>query len=141
MKVFEIIYNLFEMAFNRKDVESKVTSLSLPLIKHLIKILKWKDDINYNKHIGDMNSWLYDIQGFSIKGNKKPSQYDYYQWIFTDVAKNEQTISRYIKGLHHYHSLQIIRTDEEVYDIIKSIIYKLSFDLPLDNFDNIEDYL
>lgn len=142
MKVYEIIGDfLYEMAFARRDVESKITSLGLPIIKHLIKIVKWKDDSNYNKHVGDINSWFYDIQSFRIKGNKKPTQFDYYAWIFEDVIASEKTLFRFIKGLYQYHNLPELRDDQEVYDIIKNVIYQVSFDLPLDQFDNIQDYL
>ncbi len=147
MKVWEIISEkladsfLFEMAFSRKEVESKITNESYQIIIHLIKILKWQDELNYQKHIGDVNSWLYKIQAYYIKGNKKPTQTDYYKWMFLDVAQNEKTISRYIKGLHKYHHLPVIRTDDEVFDSIKGILYQISYELPLDNFDDLTTYL
>lgn len=147
MKVFEIITKclsesiLLDMAFNRKDVESNITSLADPVIEHLIKILKWKDEANYKKHIGDINSWIFKIQRLKLKGNKKPNQHDYYQWMFLDLVDNEIDISRWIKGMYSYNSLTQLRPDEEVYNIIKAIMYKISFDLPLNNFDDISDYL
>lgn len=132
---------LFEMAFNRKDAESKITSLGVPIIEHLIKIFKWKDDLNYHKHIGDINGWLYKIQDIYLKGNTKPSANNYFQWIFVDnVRLGEVNIRRTIKALHRYHHLPVLRTDEEVYDIIKAILYKVSMDLPLNTFEDIENY-
>jgi hypothetical protein len=147
MKLLELIADrisrtyIFEMAFDRKDVEARITSLAEPIVKHLVKALKWKDDNNYEKHLGDINNWLFQIQRQKLRGNRKPSQNDYYTWIFADVAQNEITISRFIKGLHRYHQLPILRTDDEVHDIIKSIIYQVSFDLQLDKFEDIRDYL
>lgn len=148
MRWKEIIVNMiaeseiFEMAMARKDAESKITGLGEPTLEHLIKILKWQDNLNYQKHIGDINSWLYKIQNIYIKGNKKPTQHDYYTWIFVDnVTAGEIVIRRWIKGLYQYHDLYVIRTDEEVYDIIKHMIYQISFELPTNNFDDIADYL
>lgn len=141
MKLFEVFHWLYEMAFSRKDIEGKITSLSLPIVKHLIKVLKWQDDQKYDKHLKDINSWIYDIQGFYIKGNRKPNQYDYFNWMFEDVVRDERTCSRYIKGLHQYHSLPVIRTDEEVFNMIKAILYNVSFDLHINDFDDIRDYL
>ena len=147
MKIFEIIADrisrtyIFEMAFDRKDVEARITSLSDPVVEHLIKMLKWKDDVNYEKHLGDINSWIFQIQRLKMRGNRKPSQHDYYTWMFDDVAQNELTIGRFIKGLHRYHHLQVIRTDDEVHDIIKSILYQVSFELSLNNFDDIHNYI
>lgn len=147
MRIFEIITDslldsvLFEMAYRRREIESKITSLSSPICKHLIKVLKWQDDINYNKHIGDINDWLFDIQRMRIKGNKKPSQHEYFTWMYTDVVSDELTVSRMIRGLYQYHELPVVRTDEKVHDIIKGIIYQLSYDLVLNKFDDIKDYL
>lgn len=147
MRLFEIVGDfisksyIFEMAFDRKDVESKITSISDPIIEHLVKVLKWDDSINYNKHIGDINRWIFQIQRLKMKGNRKPTQHDYYTWMFEDVAQDELTISRFIKGLHRYHHFPVIRSDEEVFYVIKHILYQTSFDLPLNQFDDINDYI
>lgn len=147
MKLFEIITDgildsrLFEMAFRRREVESKITSLSSPICKHLIKILKWHDVLNYNKHVGDINDWIFDIQRMYIKGNRKPTQNDYFNWMYNDVIRDELTVSRMIVGLHEYHDRPVIRTDEKVHDIIKAIMYQISYDLVLNKYDNIKNYL
>jgi hypothetical protein len=147
MKIYEIIGGLiaktkiFEMAFGRADIEAKITSISDPIVEHLVKVLKWEDAVNYNKHLGDINNWMFQIQRLKIKGNKKPSQHDYYTWMFEDVAQDELTISRFIKGLHRYHQLPVIRSDDEVYCVIKNVLYQISFELPLNKFNDINDYI
>lgn len=128
---------LFEMAFKRKDLEAKITAESYQIIKHLIKVLKWRDDANYNKHLGDINSWLFDIQTYKIKGNKKPSQQDYYQWMFLDIVQNEITVTRFIKGLYDYHRLPVIKDDFEVYNYLKKIMYTVSEQLAKNEFNGI----
>jgi hypothetical protein len=132
---------LFENAFKRQEVESRVTDLSHPIIEHLIKILKWKDELNYYKHVGDINGRVQRIQKMYLKGNKKPTQQDYFQWLFIDGLKDELTLIRWVRALYRYHHLPVLRSDEEVFNIIKAILYKISFDLPLNKYDNIEDYM
>lgn len=131
---------IFEMAFDRKDVESKITDLSYPVIEHMIKISKWKDDLNFDKHCNDINKWLFKIQSFYIRGKRKPTQVDYFKWMYEDVAQNSKTISRYIRGLHEYKNLPVISEDEEVHDKIKAWLYRISFDLSLNQFEDIRDY-
>jgi hypothetical protein len=130
-----------EMAYRRNEIESKITALSDPITDHLIKILKWNDPINYKKHCNDIDKWLFKIQAFKLKQNRRPSQSDYFQWMFSDVAANELTVKRFIRGLHEYHHLPIIRDDFEVYDMLKAIFYQLSYDLHLNRFETILDYL
>jgi hypothetical protein len=132
---------LYEMAFSRKDIESKISSLSIPLIAHLIKVLKWEDVLNYNKHLGDINSWLFDIQAITLKGNKKPKQQDYFQWIFLDTAHNLITVKRKIKGLHQYQDLKVIATDEQVYEKLLKILTDVSIALSQDKFEDIKNFL
>lgn len=147
MKIIEIITDglldsrLFEMAFRRREMESKITNLSSSICKHLIKILKWQDVVNYNKHVGNINDWIFDIQRMYIKGNRKPTQNDYYNWMYNDVIRDELTVIRMIVGLHEYHDLPVIRTDEKVHDIVKAILYQISYDLVINKFDNIKNYL
>ena len=132
---------LFENALRRREVESKITDLAYPIFDHLIKIIKWQDSINYSKHCQDIDNWLSRIQNYYYKGNKKPNQYDYFQWMFHDVIRDQETVSRQIRNMTRYQSLLEIRTNDEVYQIIKSIIYQISYDLPVNKFETITDYL
>jgi len=147
MRIYEIMFDeilytkIFEQALRRRDVESAITSLSVPITKHLVKLLKWHDTLNYDKHIGDINNWLFDIQRLIIKGGKRPTQSDYFTWMFKDVLNDEETLDRMIRGLHQYSNLLVIRKNDEVYNIIKNIMFQLSYDLELNDFDDIQDYL
>ena len=53
---------LNEMAFNKKKMEEKISSLENQINLHLIKLLRYKDDTNKQKHINDIMTWLIDIQ-------------------------------------------------------------------------------
>lgn len=132
---------LFEMVFSRREVESKITELSFPVVEHLIKILKWDDRLNYQKHCSDINNWLLKIKSYKMKNGKRPKQSDYYQWMFHDTVQDEKTISHWVKVLTNYHTLKIIRTDKEVFDSITNILFELSKDLSKDDIKLIQDYL
>jgi len=132
---------LFEMASKRNEVESKITELSDPVTEHLIKLLKWNDPTTYVKHCNDINKWIYRIQRFKLKGNKRPSQKDYYQWMFEDVASDNRTVGLWIKGMNDYHSLSERMSDDDVFDNIKSILSRVSLDLSNNSFTDIDNYL
>jgi hypothetical protein len=151
MKISEIILNklaktlgdsrLFELARSRRDVESRITSLSDPIIEHLIKLLKWDDSLNYTKHCRDIRKWMIAIQRLRYSGGRKPTSTDYFKWMFIDVVYDESTLEQWIRSLHEYETLSVIRTDEEVFNIIKAMIYQISFDLELNQFTDISKYL
>ena len=42
-----------EMAFDRKTVMRKIDGLEKLINLHLIKIIRYKDDLNFDKHIND----------------------------------------------------------------------------------------
>ena len=132
--------SVFEMAFDRKDVEAKITSLSEPITEHLIKVLKWQDDTNKNKHLRDIDACLYKVQRLKLRKNRNPSNHEYFEWLFTDVVQDEVTLNRWIKGMYQYSNLPILKKDEEVFDIIKAIYYKISFDLEANSFETISNY-
>jgi TusA-related sulfurtransferase len=132
---------LYEMAFSKRDVESKITSLSVPIIEHLIKVLKWEDELNYDKHIRDISSWIRQIKPLKFKGNKFPKERDYYQWMFLDHFTSEHDISEWVKDLTNYHQLTAIRDNEHVYFAISEIIKNISHDLAFNNLKDIKSYV
>lgn len=149
MKLAELFDNLtesfldilYEMAFSRRDAESKITGLAHPIIEHLIKVLKWKDDLNYNKHLGDIDGWIRQIRIIKLKGNKVPKYNDYYQWMISDLIPDKNTIELWIDSLNRYHQLKELRTNEEVYFTIIEIMNNLSKDLSKSIAKNIDSYL
>ena len=124
-----------EMAFDRKVVISKIRGLAFPVIEHLIKVIRYKDDINLNKHIKDIETWLNDIQRPDVgKAGKKLKSNDYFKLLFeepvTDI-NNIQFIKNTEKGsLKKYQSLEKIKDEKEtmelLYKIVKEISIKLS---------------
>lgn len=147
MRISDIIIDsildsrIFEQAFRRRDAETRISSLTISIFSHLIKVLKWQDETNYNKNCSNIDEWIRQIQIIKLKGNNKPSQSDYFQWMFNDVVSNEETVIRNIKSMSRTYILPVIRTDDEVFQIIKNILYQLSYDLPVNKFESILDCL
>ena len=124
-----------EMAFDRKTVIKKIDGLEKPLNLHLIKIIRYKDDLNFEKHLKDIVQWLRDIQELDVgKKDKKLPEKEYFKLLFTNRF-TDNTNTKYIKDLEKgslsdYKSLDRIRTEEEtirmLYDIHKNISKKLA---------------
>jgi hypothetical protein len=147
MKLWEILTDklldsfIFEQAFRRRELETKITDISYPIIEHLIKVLKWHDEVNYDKHCGDIDGWFDRIQSWKMKVNRKPDQLEYHQWIFKDIINDRSDIVNRIKRMKDYHSLPVKMSDDEVFQHISNIMYQISYDLPVNKFESILDYL
>ncbi|MBV5309985.1 hypothetical protein [Chromatium okenii] len=139
----EIKTLIYEMAFERNKAESRVTELGLPVLHHLIKILKWDDKNNYSKHIYDINNWLFQIQDITIKkkGKRfKPEQY--YLFLFNEQIKSVEDITKKInRSLREYKQLPEINSDVRVYQLLTQVYQRISLDLSKDQFEGIEKYL
>jgi hypothetical protein len=133
---------IFEMAMRKSIAEEKITELSIPIIHHLIKIFKWEDDINRNKHINDINSWIRDIQNIKLKtktGRFKES--DYFRILFIENVPSKQVLTRIIAyDLSKYSYLTVINGDEIVYNKLNDICTKISQDLAKNDFKSINLY-
>ena len=135
---------LTEMATDRKKAEKVINGLGDEIFKHLIKILYWIDDINYNKHCTDINSWLYKIQDIELKPNsKRISVKDYYFWLYDEFysSKNQlnSTIKRKLKDYHNLKRTDI--TEEELYIKLQELYKHLCTDLSNNKFEDIKDYI
>ncbi len=56
-----------EMSLPKKKFEEIISGLSDPILLQLIKILKWEDIQNYNKHLVDIDGWLRKINRLKMK--------------------------------------------------------------------------
>lgn len=133
-----------EMAYNRKAAVSKIDDISYPIINHLVKILKYKDPINFNKHCNDINEWIATIQRIKIKSGSL-SQKDYYNamWDLGMEPNNYDVIKRIlIKQQKDYGNLEQTDLDyKELFEKIKDIFIKLSKDIGPKLTIDIRDYL
>ena len=105
---------ILEMAFERSRAESKITELGIPILSHIIKILKWKDVINYSKHIEDIDNWLFDVQRILIKPRSKRFKPEsYYLFLFEEQVKSVLDITQFInRDLRKYKNLKELNSDE-----------------------------
>lgn len=134
---------LSEQATSRKDANLAVFSLSHHILHHLIKILKWDDEINFNKHKHDINYWLGEIQDIRLKpSNKKMKESEYYKGLLTQWIEDEKDFNDWIVKLSRdYGLLKVLRNDNVVYENICSMIKSISRDLSKDEFQSISKYM
>lgn len=134
---------IFEMAIHKSIAEEKITELSIPIVYHLIKIFKWEYELNKNKHINNINSWIRDVQNIKLKtktGRFKES--DYFRILFTENVPSKQVLTRIIDyDLSTYSYLTVTNTDEVVYNKLNLIYTKISQDLAKNDFKSITLYL
>jgi hypothetical protein len=141
MKLINLIR---EITFEKSKAESKITELGLPVLYHMIKIIKWEDKDNYFKYINDIDNLITDIQDVVIKpeGKRfKPEQY--YRFLFKEQIHSEIDITKKINSvkLKQYKNLKALNTDKKVYDILNFIYNKISIDLSNNEFETIKKYL
>lgn len=117
---------LNEMAFNKKKMEEKIENLENQINLHLIKIIRYDDEVNKQKHINDIMNWLDQIQrlDFNKKGNKFSKEL-YFKLLFeqpiTDDSNNQYIMGLEKGQLRRYSNLPRKRTIEETLIILFKI--------------------
>lgn len=137
---------IFEMAYNRKKILDVIRGLQNPINEHLIKILKYKDNTNINKHINDLETWLYDIQDMDfLKANKKLKSKDYFLVLceepMTSVNNIQYIINKEKGKLRKYKDLEKIRTTEEVMILLFELHKIIAKDLANNSISDFFIYL
>lgn len=123
---------LFEMAFERKVIFDKIRGLENQINLHLIKIIRYEDEQNFQKHINDLETWLIDIQDLDFrKVNNKLKQQDYFNLLFTEPITNVDNI-QYIKNkergkLKKYTNLKRFKTEQETLYILEKLHIEMSY--------------
>ena len=135
-----------EMAFDRKTVIKKIDGLEKPLNLHLIKIIRYKDDLNFEKHLKDVKNWLVQIQKMDVgKKNKKLPEKEYFKLLFTQPftdATNIKRIQDYEKSdLKDYLKLPRIRSEQETVELLFVIHKEIAKRLSNNDIWDIEDYI
>lgn len=131
------------MAYLQKKAEEKVSGLSKPILTHIIKVLYYKDDVNFDKHCSDINEWLDSISGIKLKPkNKRLSPSKYYEWLFDEPVDGISTLDGILNRLNRdYNSLPKLRSKEDIMNKLYPLYTQLSIDLSNDTFFSIKDYL
>jgi hypothetical protein len=138
--VIEFMQYLYEMARNKSHVEDQIGNFCTPITDHIIKLLKWKDETDFHKHQDDIGEWF--LKTLDYKYNKKrPDQETFYELLFSDRIDSVDKLNKIIKvSLRNYHNLPIIRTNQEVYDIMKPLMWEICGDLSRNKYKDFEDY-
>lgn len=122
---------LFEMAIE-SIMFDKIRELENQINLHLIKIIRYEDEQNFQKHINDLETWLIDIQDLVFrKANNKLKQQDYFNLLFTEPITNVDNI-QYIKNkergkLKKYSSLKRLKTEQETLYILEKLHKEMSY--------------
>ncbi len=151
MRISEIILDklnetaLFEMAFDRKEAIRKFQNLDLQIKKHLLKIVAFKDGLNYQHHCHELNNWLDDLN--EVKWNKT-------QHLSKDVIMKclwegplghgtssvKEPIEKWVKT-YNYAVPRNKLTYAQIYELLFKIYDEMSFDLSKGDVNNIQHYL
>ena len=136
-------YNLLSYDVNiPKDLEDLEDQINL----HLVKIIRYKDDLNFEKHLKDVKNWLVQIQKMDVgKKNKKLPEKEYFKLLFTQPftdATNIKRIQDYEKSdLKDYLKLPRIRSEQETVELLFKIHKEIAKRLSNDDIWDIEDYI
>lgn len=128
--------------YTRDKTRDLVQSIAPPVRQHLIKILKWDDQLNYHKHVDDIDQWLVNVSELRMKPNGKlPSPKNYYDWLFTDFDSQSSTdyVVRILRS--RYDRFPTLLIDQQLYDKLRSLYKQLSVDLSFRQFEGIQHYL
>jgi len=138
--VITFMQYLYETARNKSRIEDLIGYQCDPITNHVIKLLKWKDDDDFHKHQDDVGKMF--LKTLKYRYNKKrPDQETFYELLFSDRIDSVDKLGKIIKlVLKRYHDLPVIRTDQEVYDIMKSMMWEICGDLSKNKYKDFEDY-
>lgn len=102
---------LYEMAFSKRKVEEKVTGIAPQIMKHVIKVVRYNDPNNLNKHIRDIDAWYESIVE-TPKSKPAPTEADYFKWLYSELVYD---LIRVVRRLDRdYDTLKVIEHDAEV---------------------------
>ena len=136
-------YNILSYDVNiPKDLEDLEDQINL----HLVKIIRYKDDLNFEKHLKDVKNWLVQIQKMDVgKKNKKLHEKEYFKLLFTQPftdATNIKRIQNYEKSdLKDFSKLPRVRSEQETVELLFKIHKEIAKRLSNNDIWDIEDFI
>ena len=111
------------MSTSRADAMVRISTLSDSMLDHIIKVLKWSDNINRRKHLHDINTWFNKLRKIKLKpNNKPPKDEDLWEWLLYTHIENPKELSEWIDdNLTQYKQLPTLLTDEELFTVLESV--------------------
>ena len=151
MKISEIILDklndtrLFEMAFDRKSAKQQFSNLTLQLKKHLIKIVAFKDGMNYQHHCHEINNWLDDLDTVRWNRTQRLKKDTIMELLWDGPLGHgaiavEDTINTMIR-VHNYTVPRNQLSYHQIYELLFKVYDEMSFDLSRGKVDSIQHYL
>jgi hypothetical protein len=132
--------NLMEMAFQRREVENRITDLANPLVVHLIKILVFPKSAYKDHWIKEVNNWLRTINKFKLKPkNKRPTYAQYNEWIIEKWELYNQ-IPTILKELKTDYPSEKILLPNRLREDLLTIMHSICKDLAKDELKYIKEY-
>lgn len=128
---------LFEMAYERKHALNKLDNLSHPISTHILKLIIFNNSPNFNHWLGELNSWLNQVDDIRLKPtNKKLNRQDYLKYLKGLYLENEDQVQKNIQKLKRlYPNEQVITDDsDKVMNEINNLMNKICTELSADEF-------
>ena len=119
----EIITQLNEMAFDRKDAIERCNSLGTNFINHFIEVFaKGKNDKDFQHHCQEMQAWYDNVSSIVLKHTKKLiTTKNLIDWFFT-----KGSLPKYIFSNHRevtaYNKLIALLTNNRSMKVIDAMI-------------------
>jgi hypothetical protein len=126
-------------ALDRSKAQDRISGFTTPVVKHLVKILKWRDELNYQKHVGDIDDWLLELVDVRINNSKIPTRNDYTNWIIVHAHSHLPQWNRKLKK--DYGKLPELRSDAEVTSELNRILSQLVDIIDKQMFNTIEQFI
>ena len=131
--IFGKLLLIYEMGSDRFSQLEKSGRLAKQIVTHLMKVLRWQDRWNYNKHVKDISNWIIDSYNeVSNLKNIRPERFKVnYDTSYSDISKIVK------KEFRNYGRLTMTKYSElEISEIITEVIDKMCKD-----FSNNRDFV
>lgn len=140
---FEDKITINEMAITKKKANDVVDGLGEQIYLHLIKIIYFNDEINYKKHIKDIDNCIIQIIDIKLKPKNNPIPKKHlYNWMFDDIYNSDRALNNAItRKLKDYKSLDILVSREYLQTKLENIYKRLVVKIEEDTFTSIDELL
>lgn len=146
MKFSDLLFNteLFELAYQRKEILSKCFDLSPQICKHIVKLCCFINPIDVKGHLKSLNIWLGDIEDLKLKSNSRLDYKSYYDEIWNKFIDSKEDLERIFNKLktRAYSNLPIRKVNfNDLYDNLCKLMKEVSRDIETDDLNNFDYYL
>jgi hypothetical protein len=133
---------LFEMAYERKHALNRLDSLSHQISTHILKLIIFNNSSNFNHWLGELNSWLNQVDDIRLKpNNKKLNKQDYLKYLKELYLENEDQVQKNIQKLKKLYPNEQVSIDDstKVTNKLNNLINKICIELAADKFYPLTD--